>query len=87
MGGVDSTWTSVAGLELFDSKTKIISKVMDEQNNWINTPKPGLAATSVSTCALPLIDKNAFILSGGRRLQSQGFLYFSDVIMFHTDTR
>ena len=66
LGGFDRTGTSVDGLELFDSKAKIITKVMDDQNNWVKTPIPGLAAESIQTCALPLIDKNAFILSGGR---------------------
>ncbi len=66
MGGVDRTWTSVDGLEVFDSKTKIISKVMDDQNNWVKTSVQGMAADGVQLCAVPLIDKKAFILLGGK---------------------
>jgi hypothetical protein len=66
MGGVDKTWTSVDSLEVFDSKTKIISKVMDDQNNWVNTALPGIAAEGNQVCDVPLIDKNAFILLGGK---------------------
>jgi len=66
MGGVDRTWTSIDGLELFDSKTKIISKVMDNQSNWVSTAIPGIAAEGNQLCAVPLVDKNAFILLGGK---------------------
>ncbi len=67
MGGTDRNWASVDGLELFDSKTKIISKVMDDQNLWVKTSIPGMAGESTQLCAAPLIDKKAFILLGGKR--------------------
>jgi len=66
MGGVDRTLTSVDGLELFDSRTKIISKVMDDQKNWVKISIPRMAADGFQLCAAPLIGKNAFILLGGK---------------------
>ena len=39
---------------------------MDDQNNWVQTSVAGIAGDSYRTCGVPLIDKNAFILTGGR---------------------
>jgi hypothetical protein len=66
MGGSDSNGYSVDGLEVFDSNTKVISKVMDDQNNWVKTPVAGIAGDGFRACGVPLVDKNAFILMGGR---------------------
>jgi len=87
MGGFDSNGNTVKTMEVFDSQHKTITKVMDNQNNWVEVPIKFMVQEGSATCALPLIDKNAFILSGGRKLESQGFLYLANVIMFHIDTR
>ena len=53
-------------MEVFDSKTKQITKVFDDQNNWVQIPIARMASDGSQPCAVPLIDKNAFIVSGGR---------------------
>ncbi len=85
MGGFNSSGQAQTSMEVFDCKTKQITKVMDDQNNWVQVPVNNMVQEGSATCALPLIDKNAFILSGGRN--TQGSIYVDDVIMFHTDTR
>jgi len=87
IGGYDSSGNTVNSMEVFDSQHKTITKVLDNQNKWVQVPIDFMVQEGSATCALPLIDKNAFILSGGRKLQSQGFLYLANVIMFHIDTR
>lgn len=76
MGGVDKTNKSVDGLEVFDSNTKIIRKVMDDQNNWVQTSVPGMAGDGFQTCAVPLIDKNAFVLLGGKWYFLEALIFF-----------
>jgi hypothetical protein len=87
MGGCNASQYALTSMEVFDSKSKQITKVMDDQNNWLYVPVTHMVHEGSSTCAVPLIDKNAFILSGGRLLDSLGRIYIDDVIMFHTDTR
>ncbi len=82
MGGADSNGNAINSMEVFDSQRKQITKVMDNQNNWVQVPVNYIQDMTAS-CAVSLIDKNAFILSGGRNQQN----YFADVVMFHTDTR
>jgi hypothetical protein len=53
-------------VEVFDSRTKKISKVLDDQNNWVQTPVPHMASDGYQCCAVALVDKNAFILTGGK---------------------
>ncbi len=65
MGGLDSYGNPLGSMEVFDSRTKVISKVIDDQNNWVQIPIVNMAASGFHICALPMIDKNAFILSGG----------------------
>jgi hypothetical protein len=52
-------------MEVFDSRTKQIRKVLDDQNNWVQVPVQ-MTTDGYQPCAVPLIDKNAFILSGGK---------------------
>jgi len=88
MGGYDSSGNTVNSMEVFDSKTKQITKVMDSQNNWVQVPVNNMVREGTQTCALPMIDKNAFILSGGRNAKGYPTIYhFTDMLMFHTDTR
>ncbi len=62
MGGTDKSGNFVDGMEVFDSKTKLITKVVDDNNNWVKMP---FHVYGSETCAVPLTDKNAFIVSGG----------------------
>ena len=65
MGGFDAKGNSAEGMEVFDSKTKELTKVIDDQNNWVQVPVK-MTGDGFRVCGIPLIDKNAFILSGGR---------------------
>ncbi len=87
IGGYDASGNTVNSLEVFDSKTKQITKVIDSQNNWVEVPIKSMVFEGTQTCALPMIDKNAFILSGGRSINLQTNTLYLDVLMFHTDTR
>jgi hypothetical protein len=53
-------------MEVFDSRSKQIRKVFDDQNNWVQIPIAHMASDGYQLCAVPLADKNAFILSGGK---------------------
>ena len=66
MGGFDANGFSVEGMEVFDSKTKELTKVVDDQNNWVQVPVAKMTGDGFRVCGVPLIDKNAFIVSGGR---------------------
>jgi hypothetical protein len=66
MGGFDSNGKSVDGMEVFDSKTKQITKVLVDQNNWVQVPIAKMTGDGFRVCGVPLIEKNAFILTGGR---------------------
>ena len=39
---------------------------MDDQNNWVQTSVAGIAGDGYRTCAVPLNDKKAFVLMGGK---------------------
>jgi hypothetical protein len=65
MGGFDKNGNSVDGMEVFDSITKKVTKVFDEQNNWVKVPI-AVTGDAYRVCAVPMVDNNAFILSGGR---------------------
>jgi hypothetical protein len=64
MGGFDANYLPIDHMEVFDSKTKVIKKVLDDQNNWIKVPF-SITGTSTSTCAVSLVEKNAFVILGG----------------------
>ena len=64
MGGFDASGYPTDYMEVFDSKTKKIEKIFDDQNNWMKVPIPTLTAMSFHTCAVPLVEKNAFVLMG-----------------------
>ncbi len=64
MGGYDANNLSINYMEVFDSKTKVIEKILDDQNNWIKVPF-SITGTSTSTCAVSLVEKNAFVILGG----------------------
>jgi hypothetical protein len=65
MGGYDANNLSINYMEVFDSKTKVIEKILDDQNNWIKVPF-SITGTSTSTCAVSLVEKNAFVILGGQ---------------------
>ena len=65
MGGSDNSGNYIDGMEVFDSRTKLITKVLNDQNNWVQMPIAGMAKDGFQSCAVPLMEKNAFIVSGG----------------------
>jgi hypothetical protein len=66
MGGTDSNGNYVNGMEVFDSKTKEITKLLDDQNKWLQMPIANMAADGYQSCAVPLNDISAFIVTGGQ---------------------
>jgi hypothetical protein len=65
IGGFDTSGTPIDYMEVFDSQTKTMQKILDGQNAWIKVPVPGLIGYGFHTCAVPLKDKNAFVVLGG----------------------
>ncbi len=65
MGGYKPGFIAIDEVEVFDSKTKEISKVLDDKNNWVKIPVADMAGDGFAVCSLPLADKNAFIICGG----------------------
>ena len=64
MGGFDASGYPTDYMEVFDIQTKEIKKIFDDQSNWMKVPIPTFTAQSFHTCAVSLVEKNAFVILG-----------------------
>jgi hypothetical protein len=65
VGGSDYTVYPNDYVEVFDAKNKTISRVVDDQANWVKVPVPYLTSMTRCTCIVPMNNKNAFAILGG----------------------
>ena len=65
IGGQDENGIPIKGIEVFNSRTLTIEKVIDENGNWIEIPDTGFAEAAC-TCGVALNEENAFVFFGGQ---------------------
>ena len=64
MGGTDTSKVPILEMEVFNSSSRRIEKVLDVMGNWINLPNPDFAAGR-SVCLTSIEEMNIFVVSVG----------------------